>query len=56
MQTLLNVHIVLMFIPKMQTKQGVTSEELAEAIMVASAVRAGGSYAHMANMIQSYQD
>jgi len=37
-------------------KQGVTSEELAEAIMVASAVRAGGSYAHMANMIQSYQD
>ena len=37
-------------------KQGVTSEELAEAIMVSSAVCAGGSYAHMANMIQSYQD
>lgn len=36
-------------------KQGATSEELAEAIMVASAVRAGASYAHMANMIESYQ-
>lgn len=37
-------------------RQGATSEELAEAIMVTSAVRAGGSYAHMANMIQSFQD
>ncbi|MFF2446543.1 carboxymuconolactone decarboxylase family protein [Neobacillus sp. NPDC058068] len=37
-------------------KQGATSEELAEAIIVTSAVRAGASYAHMANMIQSYQD
>ncbi|MFJ7724714.1 carboxymuconolactone decarboxylase family protein [Neobacillus sp. NPDC097160] len=36
-------------------KQGATSEELAEAIIVTSAVRAGASYAHMANMIQSYQ-
>ncbi|MCJ8008669.1 carboxymuconolactone decarboxylase family protein [Lederbergia wuyishanensis] len=37
-------------------RQGATSEELAEAIMVTSAVRAGASYAHMANMIQSYQE
>jgi len=37
-------------------RQGATSEELAEAIMVTSAVRAGASYSHMANMIQSYQD
>lgn len=37
-------------------KQGATGEELAEAIMVASAVRAGGAYAHMANMIQCYQE
>ncbi|SDL98741.1 hypothetical protein SAMN05443253_101385 [Bacillus sp. OK048] len=28
-----------------QDKLGVTSDELAEAIMIASAVRAGGSYA-----------
>ncbi|WP_423800930.1 carboxymuconolactone decarboxylase family protein [Neobacillus sp. SAB-20_R2A] len=35
---------------------GATSEELAEAIMVTSALRAGGSYVHMANMIQSYQE
>lgn len=37
-------------------KEGATSEELAEAIMVSSAICAGGAYAHMANMIQSYQD
>ncbi|NEU30675.1 alkylhydroperoxidase [bacterium LRH843] len=37
-------------------KEGATNEELAEAIMVASAICAGGSYAHMANMIKSYQD
>ncbi|MFJ8236058.1 carboxymuconolactone decarboxylase family protein [Ureibacillus sp. NPDC094379] len=37
-------------------KHGATSQELAEAIMVASALRAGGSYAHMANLIQSFQD
>ncbi|WP_163971103.1 carboxymuconolactone decarboxylase family protein [Oceanobacillus halotolerans] len=36
--------------------QGATSEELAEAITVTSAIRAGGPYAHMANMIQSYQE
>ena len=35
---------------------GATSEELAEAIMVTSAIRAGASYAHMANLIQSFQD
>ncbi|MFD1851416.1 carboxymuconolactone decarboxylase family protein [Oceanobacillus bengalensis] len=37
-------------------KNGATSEELAEGIMVSSALRAGGAYAHMINMIQSYQD
>jgi AhpD family alkylhydroperoxidase len=41
---------------KKAEKLGATSEELAEAIMVTSALRAGGSYAHMANMIQSYQE
>jgi AhpD family alkylhydroperoxidase len=41
---------------KKAEKLGVTREELAEAIMVTSAVCSGGSYAHMANMIQSYQD
>lgn len=35
---------------------GATSEELAEAIMVTSTLRAGATYAHMANMIQSYED
>jgi AhpD family alkylhydroperoxidase len=35
---------------------GATNEELAEAIMVTSAIRAGAPYAHMANLIQSYQD
>lgn len=35
---------------------GATNEELAEAIMVTSALRAGGAYAHMANMIESYQE
>ncbi|MFD2192606.1 hypothetical protein [Oceanobacillus bengalensis] len=37
-------------------KNGATGEELAEGIMVSSALRAGGAYAHMINMIQSYQD
>jgi len=37
-------------------KQGATSEELAEAILVTSALKAGGSYAHMSNMIESYND
>lgn len=35
-------------------KQGATNEELSEAILVTSALLAGGSYAHMANMIESY--
>lgn len=35
-------------------KLGATNEELSEAILVASALLAGGAYAHMANMIQSY--
>ncbi|SFE05212.1 alkylhydroperoxidase AhpD family core domain-containing protein [Lentibacillus persicus] len=35
-------------------KQGATEEELSEAVLVASAMLAGGSYAHMANMINSY--
>lgn len=37
-------------------KAGATDAELSEAIFVASALLAGGSYAHMANMIQSYHD
>ncbi|GGK06544.1 hypothetical protein GCM10007063_31400 [Lentibacillus kapialis] len=35
-------------------KQGVRDEELSEAVLVTSALLAGGSYAHMANMIASY--
>jgi AhpD family alkylhydroperoxidase len=35
---------------------GATNEELAEAIMVAADLRAGGAYAHLANMIQSYNE
>ncbi|QKY68284.1 carboxymuconolactone decarboxylase family protein [Lentibacillus sp. CBA3610] len=35
-------------------KLGVSREELSEAVLVASAMLAGGSYAHMANMIESY--
>ncbi|WP_164670212.1 carboxymuconolactone decarboxylase family protein [Virgibacillus doumboii] len=35
-------------------KQGATREELSEAVLVAAALLAGGSYAHMANMIESY--
>lgn len=37
-------------------KAGATDEELSEAVLVASALLAGGAYAHMANMIQSYND
>jgi len=37
-------------------KEGATREELSEAVLVASALLAGGSYAHMANMIESYGD
>lgn len=39
---------------KNAAKLGVTNEELSEAVLVASALLAGGSYAHMANMIESY--
>ncbi|GFZ86854.1 hypothetical protein GCM10010978_28400 [Compostibacillus humi] len=35
---------------------GATNEELAEAIMVTSALKAGGSYAHISHIIQSFQD
>jgi alkylhydroperoxidase/carboxymuconolactone decarboxylase family protein len=35
-------------------KAGASLEELSEAILVTAALRAGGAYAHMANMIQSY--
>ncbi|WP_077324422.1 carboxymuconolactone decarboxylase family protein [Virgibacillus siamensis] len=35
-------------------KEGVTREELSEAVLVSSALLAGGSYAHMANMIESF--
>lgn len=37
-------------------KLGATSEEIAEAILVTSALRAGGTYAHMANLIQAYKN
>ncbi|WP_174615803.1 carboxymuconolactone decarboxylase family protein [Virgibacillus ihumii] len=35
-------------------KEGATREELSEAVLVASALLAGGSYAHIANLIESY--
>jgi AhpD family alkylhydroperoxidase len=35
-------------------KAGATKEQLSEAILVASAVAAGGAYTHIANMIESY--
>jgi AhpD family alkylhydroperoxidase len=35
-------------------KLGVTNEELSEAVMVTAVLLAGGAYAHIANMIQSY--
>lgn len=35
-------------------KEGATDEELSEAVLVTSALLAGGAYAHMANMIESY--
>lgn len=37
-------------------REGATNEELAEAIMVTAALRAGGAYAHMRIMFESYQD
>lgn len=40
---------------KSAIKAGATKEEIAEAILVAAALRAGGAYAHMVNMIESYQ-
>ncbi|PAV29610.1 alkylhydroperoxidase [Virgibacillus profundi] len=41
---------------KSAEREGATSEELAEAIMVTAALRAGGSYAHMRIMFDSYQE
>lgn len=37
-------------------KAGATKEELSEAVLVTAALRAGGAYAHMANMIDSYNE
>ncbi|KIL45368.1 carboxymuconolactone decarboxylase family protein [Jeotgalibacillus soli] len=37
-------------------KNGASHEELSEAILVASALLAGGSYAHITNLIQAYND
>lgn len=39
---------------KAAKKMGATLEEISEAILVTSALRAGGAYTHMANMIESY--
>jgi AhpD family alkylhydroperoxidase len=39
---------------KKAAELGATNEELSEAILVASALLAGGAYAHIANMIHSY--
>ncbi|WHZ03811.1 carboxymuconolactone decarboxylase family protein [Neobacillus sp. YX16] len=41
---------------KNAVKLGSTNEELGEAVMVTSALLAGGAYAHLANLIQSYGD
>lgn len=41
---------------KNASKLGATNEELSEAILVTAALRAGGAYAHMANMIEAYQE
>jgi len=35
---------------------GATDEELGEAIMVASALRAGGPYAHLSNLFETYEN
>ena len=40
---------------KKAVEAGASNEELAEAIMVTSLLLAGGAYAHIANMIESYQ-
>lgn len=39
---------------KNAVKLGATKEELSEAVLVTSALLAGGAYAHIANLIQSY--
>ncbi|MED2974128.1 carboxymuconolactone decarboxylase family protein [Fictibacillus sp. B-59209] len=39
---------------KSAQRAGSTKEELSEAILVAAALLAGGAYAHMANLIESY--
>lgn len=41
---------------KKAAEAGATKEELSEAILVTAALRAGGAYAHMANMIESYHE
>lgn len=41
---------------KNAVKKGATNEELAEGVLIASALLAGGSYTHMANMIASYNE
>ena len=41
---------------KKAEKLGATNEELAEALMVVSSLKAGGAYAHIAHIIQSYQE
>lgn len=39
---------------KNAVKTGATSQELSEAVLVTSALLAGGAYAHMSNLIESY--
>lgn len=39
---------------KNAVKAGATNGELSESILVASALLAGGAYAHLSNMIESY--
>jgi AhpD family alkylhydroperoxidase len=41
---------------KNASKIGATNEELAEAVLVTSALLAGGSYAHLSNLIDSYKE
>jgi len=43
------------FHSKQAQKAGATEEQLAEAILVAGALAAGGAYTHIANMIDSYE-
>jgi len=37
-------------------KQGVTKEELSEAVLVTASIRAGAAYGHLANIIESYNE